>query len=294
MNLPTDVGNQALDAAAVDFTMGDIEEGSRPAAVLLRAYGQCLRQLLRGANWDFARRTADLVLLADATGQTPDVGTVVPVPYLYEYSYPTDCAKARFVPWNYQNVNTGVPTGNISTPDVPLTTGTGSQSPLVGTRLRPAPFVIATDPNYPPQSGEQFWTVQGVSPQGRTVILTNVKDAKLVYTAQMLYPSVWDAMFRAGLVSYLASEIVLPLQKDKKLGMALQDRLIKATKEKITQARLVDGNEKYSTFNLSVDWMNARRTGGSYDGNGWQGAGTNLGGGYGGWDMCGFADGSTY
>src|SRR6202034_1002250 len=173
-NLPTDIGNQAIDAAGIDFTLGDIEEGTREAQVCLRAYRECLKQLLRGANWDFARREAPLTLLADATGQTPNVGTLVPDgEFTYEYAYPTDCLKIRFIPW-HRFENPGVPSGNIQPPNpsAPLMTGLGN--PLRGHRIRRARFVISNDANYPPPPGQVTWEVQGVSPVGRTVVLTNV------------------------------------------------------------------------------------------------------------------------
>lgn len=296
MNLPTDIANQALDAAACDFTLGDIEEGSRAAQVCLRAYRQCLMQLLRAVHWDFARKQAPLVLLADATGNTPNVGTLVPSNFLYEYQYPIDCMKARFVPWNHHQ-NPGAPAGNISIPtNVPLMTGLGQQN-AVGMRQRPARYLIATDFNYPPPQGQITWEVQGVSPQGRTVVLTNVKHASLVYTALMLYPSVWDSLFRAAFVAYLASEVALPLAKDKKLGLTLRANLVNDVKAKLTQARLTDGNEGWYSSDIPVDWMEARNAGGGrrWGAAGGFGLGDGGGGGYGGaWDSCGFADGSAY
>lgn len=298
-SLPQDIANQALDAAGVDFTIGDMEEGTRPAQVLLRAYGQCLRQLLRGANWDFARKTAPMTLLADASGQTANVGSQVPVPWLYEYSYPTDCMKVRFIPWNGPGLVSPPPPSNIQLPPVPLLTGQGNgQQPLTGQRLRPARFVIATDFNYPPPPGQITWEVQGVSPEGRTVVLTNVKQALCVYTALMLYPSVWDVLFRAALVSYLASEVCLSLHKDKKLALALRPQLIAAVKEKLAEARRVDGNEAFTNTTMSVDWMQYRNSGGWRGNTGSFGPDGGFGGdcgvfGYG-WDSVGFSDGSAY
>ncbi len=298
MNLPQDIANQALDAAGIEFTIGDLEEGTRPAQVLLRAYGQCLRQLLRGANWDFARKSAPMTLLGDATGQTPNVGNKVVVPWLYEYSYPTDCMKVRFVPWNGPGLLPPVPPTNIQIPQTPLYTGE-NPSPQTGQRLRPARFLVATDYNYPPPPGQITWEVQGVSPEGRTVVLTNVKEALCVYTALVLYPSVWDVMFRAAFVSYLASEIALPLHKDKKMGLALREPLIQTVKQKLTEARRVDGNEGSYSSDIPVDWMAGRRSGGfgsyGYGGSGAWGAGFGECGvlGYG-WDSVGFCDGSAY
>ncbi len=239
-NLPQDIANQAFDAAGVEHTLGDLQEGTREAQVTLRAYGQCMRQLMRAANWDFCRKTADMVLLADATGQTANVGQVVPVPWIYEYSYPIDCMKVRMIPWNYGQ-NPGVPSGNIQiSTTIPLTTGS-NQQPLTGQRLIPARFVVATDPNYPPPPGQMLFDTPGESPVGRTVILTNVQNAKIIYTALMQYPSVWDPLFREAMVAYLASQIALPLAKDKKFGMQMRKDNIEIAKAKIKAARVVDG-----------------------------------------------------
>lgn len=290
MSVPADIANQALDSAGIVFSIGDLTEGTRPAQVLLRAYSQCLRQLLRSANWAFARRTEPLMLLADATGSTPDVGTIVPQPFAFEYAYPIDCMKARYIPWNPQGQGAPIPQGNISIPSTPLTTGTVPS--VVGQRIRPARFVIATDPNYPVPNGEMTWDVQGVSPQGRTVILCNVRNASLVYTALMTYPSVWDPLFRAAMVAYLASEIAFPLSDDKKFGMQVRAQNIAILKQKLIEARLVDGNESTSSSDISVDWMRTRNSGG-----GWRGFGGEGGGDAGGWgshDALTLADGSVF
>lgn len=296
-NLPSDIANQALDAAAVEFTIGDLQEGTRPAQVLLRAYGECLRQLLRAAPWDFARRESPLVLLADATGQTPNVGTLVPSGFLYSYEYPGDCARVRYIPWNpFQNP--GVPTGNIVPPNSnqPLMPGLG-QPPLVGRRIVPARYLITNDPNYPVPPGTIYWEVQGVSPQGRLVILTNVQQARCVYTTMVLYPSVWDHLFRAALVAYLASEIALPLAKDKKFALTIREQQIAIAKQKIMEARIADGNEMTANSDLSVDWMDARSNGawgrdGGFGNQGGIGTYGCFGGGWAG--SISFGNGSAY
>lgn len=298
MNLPADVCNEALDAIGSATVIGDPEEGTREAQVILRKYGQCMRQLLRGANWDFARATSPLTLLGDASGNTPGVGTLVAQPWTYCYQYPPDAAKVRFIPWNPANQAAAVPPDNIAIPSTPLMTGLGQQ-PGNCIRQVPARFVLATDPNYPEPAGQITWEVQGVSPQGRTVILTNVRYAQCIYTRIMLYPSVWDPLFRAAMVAYLASEIALPLwvEKDRAFGLKVRDEQIAIAKQKITEARLVDGNEGWSSSDLSVDWMQARNTGGA----GW-GANGPWGAGAGGWgdgcygsfDQVGFGNGSAY
>ncbi len=259
----------------------------------LRAYDECLRQLLRSATWDFARKSAPMLLLADATMQTPNVGTVVPTPWIYEYAYPTDCVKARFVPQNPYNQVSASPPGNIAIAPVPQLTGT--PAPITSLiRTIPARFLVATDFNYlnPIAPNEPWWEQPGLSPTGRTVILTNVPQAQLVYTAYIPYPNMWDPQFRAALVAYIASEIALPLAKDKKFGLVMRAPQIAIAKEKIRQARITDGNEGFYSSDLSVDWMNTRTN--NAWGNGWGYGGDNAGCLVGGWGSCGFADGTAF
>lgn len=294
-NNPSAVASQVLDAIGSNYVLGDITEGSREAQVILRAYGQCLRQMLRGANWDFARKTAPLMMLADATGQTPDVGRVVPSGYIYEYAYPGDCQKVRFVSRNHLAPQLAIPDGNY---------GIGQARVMVpnvnanfpGARPRPARFVIATDSNYVPPIDVLSEQTQGVGQNSRTVILTDVNHAHATYTALILDPSQWDSLFRAALVAYIASEVALALTENKQFGAQLRNQQIMIAKSKLESARLVDGNEAVTTSDISVDWMQSRSAGGSFRR---YGAGTGLGMagegfGGGGWDSVGFADGSSY
>lgn len=293
---PADVANQALDASGIDFSIGDLTEGTKPAQVLLRAYSQCLRQMLRAANWDFARTQMPLVLLGDATGNTVGVGTHVQEPFIYCYRYPIDCMKLRFIPWNYDQ-NAGTPTGNIAIPtNIPLTTATGVPN-RVGRQFRPSRFLIGNDPNYPSPPGSSFGEVQGESPIGSTVIMSNVQKAIGIYTRFIPYPSNWDPLFRAAFVAYLASEIALPLAKMSVMGpkaaLQLRKENIDIAKAKIKEARVVDGNEQMASSTLSTDWMNVRRTGGWGAGRG--GWGEDGPGGFGGgYDSLALADGSVF
>jgi hypothetical protein len=295
MYLPTDIANLALDAAAVDFTLGDIEDGTKPAQVCLRAYRHCLMQLLRAAHWNFARREASLVLLGDATGGTPNVGTLVSnTQFIYAYQLPPDCMKVRFVPWNV-NQNPGAPEGNIVpvNPAAPIMPGLG-QPPLTGRRPHPAKFNVGMEYNYPPPPGQITWEVQGVSPQGRTAIFTNVKNAKAVYTSLVLYPSVWDPQFRAALVAYISSEIIMALHKDKKMALGIRGQQVAIAKEKIAAARISDGDEGFFRNDNIPDWIKTRAagTGGGYPG--YPGWGSGSDGLWGSWDSCGFSDGTAY
>lgn len=314
MATPADIANQALDAIGRggDIVIGDLTEGTREAKVILRAYSQCLRQLLRSANWDFARKQAPLVLLADQTGQTPTAGNLVSAQnYIYEYAYPIDCMRVTAVVYNGL-VQPAIPPNNIQLSQPDQLSSTINPS-FYGVGLRPARFKVGTDYNYPPDPSLMYEDIQGVSQQGRTVIFTNVKDAQIVYTALMTSPSVWDSLFRAAFVSYLASEIAISLtvgpdkKSDIKTGMAIANRLIPIVKKKISEARIADGNEGMTSTDHIPDWIRTRNNGsgrGGFwtgqagvltSGGDWGSGDGGWGGGYGGgWDSCSFSDGSSF
>ncbi len=290
-----DVANQSLDAIGRSFAaIGDLEEGTESAKVLLRAYGQCLRQLMQAAHWNWARREAPLTLLADASGNTANVGTVVPQGWLYSYALPQDCLKPRFVPWNYVNQSSIVPNGNVQIPDTPLLSGMGTQP--IPMRPRPAKFLVATDyTNLPPVPDAE---TPGVSPIARTVILTNVREASLVYTALLPYPSLWDSLFRSAMVAYLASEVALPLwsKEDKVFGLKVRDQQVSIVRAKVIEARLIDGNVGTYSSDLSVDWIQTRYGGGPGINNVWGAGAYGDGDGvYGlGWDSLSLASGAVF
>lgn len=288
-NYPADLANEALDAAGVDFTIGEPQEGTKPAQVVLRHYGQCLRQLLRAVHWDFCRQLAPLTMLADATGNTVGVGTVVIPPWTYEYAYPINCMKARFLPQNYLNPNSA-PAGNITLPTTPPTTVADSALYGMGMRLVPSPFLVSMDTNYIINLASNWLDTQGTSPTGRVVILSNVNVAQLVYTAFMPYPSVWDAQFRAAFVAYLASMVALPLAKDKAFGVKMREAQMAIARDKVMAARVTNGNESAfpTTTDHLPDWMRLRNMGGGAWSGGIAPSCSPWGlGGYG-WDGCGF------
>lgn len=296
--LPPDIANEALVALGRSSMMiGDLQEGSNAANILLTKYSQCLQQLQRAAHWNFLRREAKLLLLADASGNTPDVGTKVPTGWLYSYASPQDNLKSRFVPWNRESQATAIPPGNIQVPETPQVDGLGSAR--VPFRPPPAKFLEAMDyDNLPPTPS---YDTPGVSPIGRTVILTNVRYASLVYTMFNPYPSVWDPLFRAAMVAYLASEIALAVweKDDKVFGLRVRETQEAIVRGKVTQARLTDGNVGTYSSDIAVDWIRGRSSGGSMfygagfgQGAGWGGDGDGV---YGyGYDTLMMASGATF
>ena len=302
MTTVTDVANLALDATGIDIQVGSMEEGGRTANLLLRAYAKCRQELLRGAPWAFARKQMPLQLLADASGQTPNVLTTVPgTQFLYEYGYPIDCMRMRYIPQN-PLLMPGVPTGNItpSNPSPPLTSG--NTTPIaMGTPIRPSLFVVTNDPNILADPNSNWAMEQGQSPTGCTVILSNVPSATMVYTFDATAPSLWDPQFRSAIVAYIASEISVAVwTRNPTLGLKMRADQIALAKNKILEARVADGNEMSVSTSHLPDWMRVRHVGGPYSAGyspfgagGFEGAGFGTwGGGWGG--SCSFSDGSSY
>lgn len=266
---PTDIANLALDAAGIPFQLGNIEQGGREADVALRAYGECLRMLLRAAPWGFARKQVPLRLLADASGATPDVSTLVPggyaSRYCYVYAYPIDCARVRYIPANRLS-NPGAPSGNITPPNpsLPLVAG-GPTNWQYGQRIIPTPYVVTNDPNFTSTPGSNAEFVQGESPIGNTVILSNVQNATIVYTFNVIYPSLWDHLFRGAMVACLAEKIALPLWSSRNkpdMGVKIRNDQIVIAKTMVTEARVADGNEMTGQSSIPTDWIQFRRTAG--------------------------------
>jgi hypothetical protein len=298
---PEMISNLALRAAGVDFSIGSMQEGTKPAQECLLHYYDTMKQLLRAAHWSFARKDAPLQLVAaaggiatDQNGNTISVNPLVPSGFLYSYNYPTDCLLVRYIPANYWNVNPPIPSGNIVPSDntAPLTTAT--MIPAGSSRPVPSRFLITNDPNYVPEGASN--DTPGISPIGQTLILSNVQNARSVYTFEASWVNLWDDLFRNAMVASLAAQLALPLATDKKFGMTMRKDNIAIAMDRIKTARASSANEGISSSDLSVDWMRARNTGSPM---GYWGGGAGWGGGgpgylYGGFGQMWFENSSSY
>jgi hypothetical protein len=301
---PEDLANRCLDLLGCPNTIGDLQDGSKESQVLLRHYGAVLRQISRGANWNCLRKKAELILLNDATGQTTQqqinagypvtvgTGTVGMKPWVYEYRWPPDCLKVRFVPRDNSGVSTAIPPGNLAIPATPLYTG---QANVQFAREVPTRFLVTNDvvPNLvgaPTDWGQIPDTSQtlGQGLTSQTVILTNHPCATAVYTALITYPDQWDPLFQEAFVAMLATRVALPLVPDRKMAIAIRDDQIKIAKAALDQARISDGNEAWTSLDHRPDWLSIRDTGGGR----WGGFGRGNEGGLGilngGWDAVSF------
>lgn len=168
-----DIGNMALDAIGYQKRIGDIYEGSTASRVLLEVYGQTRDALIEEGDWPFSLRE---VLLTAVGGQTP------PTPWAYEYAYPSDCLRMRY--------------------------------------LRPGPLTGGTE-NFDPQPVLfRPWNDNRPSPAIRA-ILCDLASAVLIYNGQVTDPSTWPPEFLKALVSALAEKMTFMLPQSPETSKAV-------------------------------------------------------------------------
>src|SRR5579884_2903765 len=272
--LPADIVNQSLDALSVE-PIGSLSDGTRVSEAARRWYGQTLRGLLRAAHWGFARKMAPLLLLGDASGQTPSASTIVEPPWQYAYAWPNDGVQAIWMPYQ-------------TPPNTAITT-------------RPARFLVSSSEQYPIVAGEVDWAsmpdLSGIEGQGllaRRVVLTNMANALLVYTKLAREIEEWDPLFREAMVAALAARLAMVAAEDKKLALTLRDRQIAVAKDALAVARAAAANDAGfpKTADHVPDWLAARGAGGGWWGPGWNDAGPGIL--FQGWAGFAFPDGGVY
>lgn len=267
LQAPSDIVNEALDALGADeeSTLGDITDGTRVAETARRNYAQALRQLLRTAHWNFARKYVKLTLLGDATGQS--AAPVIPIveqPWTYAYGWPIDAVQGRWLPVSWPTSVENEITNNTG---IPLTTGqtTFQMGPQI-----PGRFLVSSSDQYPIVVGQPPWLsmpdlqrTEGLGPVYRKTILTDVCNAHFVYTRLVTTIEEWDGLFRQAMVMMMALVLAPVAIKDPKLRLAWRNDAIPILRNTIADARVANGNE--ATTSASVDhqpvWITARNGG---------------------------------
>lgn len=236
MTSPVDVANMALDniGARYSITSLDPPQPAPNAVLVARHYQPKMDALHRAAHWNFARKQAPLTLLKAAKG-TPENpnGTTLPrppVPWQYEYGYPSDCLLARNLIACPQNM-------------------AGSDMPFLGGGTFATPL-------WPYTPGYKFVVGVDTDAEGNQikVILTDLEFAQLVYTARIVNPDLWDSQFLLAASAFLGSWLINPTSGD---GEMLKG-MIGIVSSIITQARVADGNEGQTTTDQIPDWMAVR------------------------------------
>jgi hypothetical protein len=154
---------------------------------------------------------------ADGSGENPEW------PWLYAYTVPADCVKPRYI----------------------LNQDTNGGATIDGVPLSTADEIGALDVRTPTVKFIQG-TVLGSDNNRSRVLLTNQYQARLVYTALVTDPEMWDSNFVTAFVARLAQKICLPLSGDKKL---LQ-MAVNAGMQAESEAKSASANEGITI----IDW----------------------------------------
>ena len=156
VSTPTDLVNLSLVRVGYKKSIGSLYDGSEAAKIALRVYSQTRDELLRQNDFDFAERTATMTLLKQAPA-----GGYVP-PMVWSNIYP---------PQGYLF--------EYAYPDDCLKVRAIKPQPIFLLEFDPQPVVYTTanDATFtPPQM----------------VILCNVQNAIMTYTAQITDLTAWD------------------------------------------------------------------------------------------------------
>lgn len=244
MTTSVDIANRALVAAGTRSTVANLTLERSPEAVQLNLlYAPTRDALLRAAHWDFARKIVQGSLYKALPGvpgsSTPaeqhwNPATMPAPPWSYEYLYPSDCMKVRYVSPSPGGGDDGVE-NMFSVPSVATLHSGG---------INPVPYAIAVDTD---EDGNQI-----------RVVLTDAYLGLICYTAQIVVEDLWDAAFQDAMVYSLASQVALSLTGN---VQTVQVCAAKA-RDTLLLARSSNGNEGTSSVNRTPDWIAAR--GGGY------------------------------
>lgn len=238
MTTRTDIANRALAAIAAKATIANLDlENSTEAKQARLLYDTTRDAMLRGAHWNFAKRTMPLSLLKAAAGtpENPTGGAWNPAtmpapPWLYEYGYPSDCVLLRSVmspPSNHQDITPPL----FSTP---------LSGPVPNLPSRPAPFSVASSTD---NAGNPI-----------NVVLCSVQAAICCYTMRVTVEDLWDASFQEAMVFALGSRLAMTLTGNVEVARTAAQQAMGA----LLNARARDGNEGTTTLDHVPDWLLAR------------------------------------
>lgn len=213
------IANMALGDAGSRVVIASLQEKSKEANTANIYYTATRDAVLQAARWNFARKQISLALLKDATKTPPDA---VPVPWLYEYAYPSDCIQGRYIMPMFDALPGTIP---------------GSPSASVY-RGPPVKYVVSNEPD---NTGADI-----------RVILTNQTQAIFVYTKRVTDPNMFDEQFLEAFVASLAAKLIKPLTgKDPSKQIDLAIGLVRT-------AAASNGNEGLAVQEHTPDWMRVR------------------------------------
>lgn len=242
--------NIALLATGGKSQISNFQENSPQARACNQLFSYTFVALARAAYWNCLRRQQILTLIQAAQG-TPEnpQGTTLPLPpppFLYAYQVPSDSLASRWLVRTPPVQSTNI----ISPAMMPASTYYGRQN---------IPFKVAT--------------VLDINNKSVPVILTNLRQAQVVYTVNEQNPQNWDGDLQTAFVESLAVFLIKALAMNK----ALLDTQRGTAQSLIVQARIRDANEGTNSQDHVPDFIQARAACGGYG----------INGGYGGLDYGG-------
>jgi hypothetical protein len=236
------ISNRALLSVGARTQISSLNpsDGSNEANAISVLWTPTFEQLGRAAPWNCLTKqvTLSLLMAAQGTPENPS-GTALPTPptpWLYAYSYPSDCLLFRFV-----------------VPSLPFN--------VAGTT--PATTINNSAMTWLPSGGQIPFAVSSIGDKNNSpimIVLTNQSQAQAVYNANNANPAIWDSLFQGGMVASLAAFLVPALS----LSLPLMQMSIKTAEGAIARARAQDGNEGVTVMDHLPDWMLARLGGGSH------------------------------
>jgi len=237
--------NRALASIGTRSSVASLTEATPEAKQCNLIYEATRDELLSMAFWNFARKTDTGALVKSAPGTPTNTSAPNAVwsssypapPWLFEYSYPTDCIQVRFL--------RPQPTSGYIGP-IPIFSSAGSYAaPSLGADTPAIPFIVAIDQD---SSGNDI-----------NVVLTNQYQALIVYTRRVVDPNVFSSQFTQALVAALGAKLAQPMTGDK----ALAARKFAEANGWVMQARSSDGNEGLTVIDNMPDWITIREDYGS-------------------------------
>lgn len=219
--------------ARTNVTSINPSDGTKAGDLAALMYQPRFDGLARAAHWNCLKWQASLTLAKAASG-TPENPTGAdpqpPAPWQYEYAWPSSpfCLKPRYI----------VPPIN-SAGGVPFLTNLGLMQPPLSLRSA-IPFTVSADSD--------------ADGNAVKVILTNIAQASLVYTARITDPNLWDSNFVEAFVMVLSAWFAEPITGSDKLT---SQKVILAS-NMVTQARISDGNEGPTSSDHLPDWIRVR------------------------------------
>lgn len=232
------LSNLSLLSIGGKSQISNFQENSPQARACAQLFSYTFGNLARAAYWNCLRKQQILTLLqaAQGTPENPD-GTTLPTPpppFLYAYEIPSDSLACRWL---------------VPAPPIPASNSI-------------SPAMIPCQSGYY-RGNIPFKIAMSTDSLGNSIqiLLTNLRQAQLVYTANQQNPTFWDSEFQSAFVASLAALLVPALAMNREL-MAIQ---IKMAEGMINQARVRDAQEGTTSQDNLPDFIRVRASGGGWD-----------------------------